>query len=389
MVNQNPSYLKLKGSTYYFTRRVPKVLHKFSNASRVDICLHTSSKNIAHRQANLLSAELEEQWNFLRRRETSRRLSSVFGKPLEKLYSTVVSENHSATKVLLSDALETYLDLKGVGRSKTFETSARRSINYFLEITKDKPIDIYSRAEANAFRELLRARGLSVGSIKRNLTNVRAIINFVSKEHGLPSNSAFSGVYLGENIEKSKRYVPSTSELIKLNSKCKNLDDERRWLLALISDTGMRLAEATGIEKDDVHLDTPIPFVEIKAKHWRRLKTSSSERVIPLVGISLWGARKAYATTHTEFLFPKYCNVNGCNANSASAALNKWLKKEVSTAMVIHSLRHSLRDRLREVECPSDVIDRIGGWSRSGIGESYGKGHKVKTLHKWLRRIVL
>ena len=29
---------------------------------------------------------------------------------------------------------------------------------------------------------------------------------------------------------------------------------------------------------------------------------------------------------------------------------------------VIHSFRHSMRDRLREVECPSDIIDQIGGW---------------------------
>jgi len=30
---------------------------------------------------------------------------------------------------------------------------------------------------------------------------------------------------------------------------------------------------------------------------------------------------------------------------------------------VVHSLRHSLRDRMREVEAPSDMIDQIGGWS--------------------------
>ena len=35
---------------------------------------------------------------------------------------------------------------------------------------------------------------------------------------------------------------------------------------------------------------------------------------------------------------------------------------------VTHSFRHSLRDRLRAVQCPSDMIDQIGGWSTAGVG---------------------
>jgi len=30
------------------------------------------------------------------------------------------------------------------------------------------------------------------------------------------------------------------------------------------------------------------------------------------------------------FAFPKYTFLKGCNANSASAALNKWLKEKLS-----------------------------------------------------------
>ena len=31
-------------------------------------------------------------------------------------------------------------------------------------------------------------------------------------------------------------------------------------------------------------------------------------------------------------------------------------------------------DRLRAVECPKEIIDQIGGWSSSDVGESYGDG---------------
>ena len=64
----------------------------------------------------------------------------------------------------------------------------------------------------------------------------------------------------------------------------------------------------------------------------------------------------------------------------ASAALNKWLKQVAGGDYVIHSFRHSMRDRLRAVNCPSDMIDQIGGWSKKTIGEGYGKGHGLEAL---------
>ena len=56
------------------------------------------------------------------------------------------------------------------------------------------------RADAIALRDHLRGRGLSSQTIKRNLLNLRAIMNFVSKELGLEPSLAFSGVYLGEDV---------------------------------------------------------------------------------------------------------------------------------------------------------------------------------------------
>jgi hypothetical protein len=42
MVHQSCSYLKLKGRTYYFSRRVPKRLQKHFKTDRVEVYLHTS-----------------------------------------------------------------------------------------------------------------------------------------------------------------------------------------------------------------------------------------------------------------------------------------------------------------------------------------------------------
>ena len=49
---------------------------------------------------------------------------------------------------------------------------------------------------------------------------------------------------------------------------------------------------------------------------------------------------------------------------------------------VIHGFRHSFRDRLRAVECPSEIIDQLGGWSLRSVGEGYGKGFELEVLYK-------
>ena len=130
----------------------------------------------------------------------------------------------------------------------------------------------------------------------------------------------------------------------------------QRWLIAIISDTGMRLSEAAGLCKDDIHLDEEVPYVDIKPHPWRRLKTAGSHRKIPLIGMSLWAARGAHEASNSPFLFPRYCDEKECHSNSASAALNKWLRPKVPNGCVIHSFRHSIRDRLRAVECPQDLF---------------------------------
>ena len=67
--------------------------------------------------------------------------------------------------------------------------------------------------------------------------------------------------------------------------------------------------------------------------------------------------------------------IGKCCANSFESvelcAINKWLKPKVPEGCVIRSFRHLMRDRLRVVECPSEIIDAIGGWTATGAGQNY------------------
>tara|TARA_B100000941_G_C28163219_1_gene378405 strand:- start:118 stop:270 length:153 start_codon:yes stop_codon:yes gene_type:complete len=48
-----------------------------------------------------------------------------------------------------------------------------------------------------------------------------------------------------------------------------------------------------------------------------------------------------------------------------------------------------MRDRLRAVECPSDLIDQIGGWTRGSVGEGYGKGYSAEIKFNWIKKLAI
>ena len=61
-------------------------------------------------------------------------------------------------------------------------------------------------------------------------------------------------------------------------------DNDKRWLVTLIADTGMHTAEGAGLLRSDLFEQDGIICVGIRPHPWLHLKTPSSERVIPLVG---------------------------------------------------------------------------------------------------------
>ena len=55
----------------------------------------------------------------------------------------------------------------------------------------------------------------------------------------------------------------------------------------------------------------------------------------------------------------------------------------------MHSFRPSMQDRLRSVQCPSDIADQIGGWTTDGVGQGYGAGYPIEVLDSWVTKVVM
>ena len=57
-------------------------------------------------------------------------------------------------------------------------------------------------------------------------------------------------------------------------------------MLYVMIETGMRPSEIVNLRETAIHLDAPIPYVEI-LPDGRQLKTEDSKRQLPLVGVAL------------------------------------------------------------------------------------------------------
>ena len=100
-------------------------------------------------------------------------------------------------------------------------------------------------------------------TIKRVFGSIRSIINLAIKEQGLGCQNAFSGTFLPDGLRVTKRQPIPVSDIHKIQQKCRNQDDELRWIIASLSDTGMRLGEAIGLLKTDINLCVEIPHIDL------------------------------------------------------------------------------------------------------------------------------
>ena len=103
------------------------------------------------------------------------------------------------------------------------------------------------------------------------------------------------------------RFPLPLKDLTRVKAQCQTYDDELRWAVAIVADTGMRLAEACGLLVEDLRVDADIPRVLIRPHPWQLLKTEASQRAIPLVGAFLLAAKRLIENKTSDLAFPRYC----------------------------------------------------------------------------------
>ncbi len=203
------------------------------------------------------------------------------------------------------------------------------------------------REHALAFRSWwlnrIAAEGLKPYTANREINSLRRMVsvNFDIDSHG--ATNPFHRVRL-RDTEGSQRKPFSTafiSDVLLAPSASEGLKPPLPLLVRLLVNTGLRPSEAIGLELEDFHFDEEIPHVHVRRNKTRNLKTVHSERMIPLVGVSLDAARKIVEAGG----WGKWLGKN----MYATTVINKYFREtELVTDpdLSLYSLRHWFQDQL-------------------------------------------
>ena len=223
-------YVADRDGVFYYVRRVPHDVRQHYASARISFSLRTKSHQSALRAAKSVTQRLEDYWLGLRLQQMD--IPAIH---------LVKTDDVEHTSPLMMDAVEMYLSIKGKD-DRTFIRTARRNGEYVSKLLGNRPITSYSSLEAAQFRDWCFQQGMNINTVKRVFASVRSIINLTMREHGIEGRNAFSGTFMPDRGDASTRQPIPVDKLRTIQQRCQTTDDEPRWLVALISDTGMRLS---------------------------------------------------------------------------------------------------------------------------------------------------
>ena len=250
---------------------------------------------------------------------------------------------------------------------------------------KYTPLTDITRQDANDLRDHLLSR-VSANSAVRMLGVVRTAINHVIVEHSLTIPNVFTNLKIkGAGASKHDRLPLTDSQLTLLEPAFSG--DAIAWALYVtLRDTGARVSEISGLRTKDC--DLVAKCLDISPTPWRGLKTTNSQRSVPLSAEAAAALGKLIQnqTSDPEApLFDRYAKERG--ADSCSAMLMKRLRTVITDKkLTMHSLRHRMKDKLRNTGCPEAISMAILGHSTNTVAANYGSGYALEVMREHLEK---
>lgn len=428
-----PDFLTRRNGMWHFVRRVPS---EFAPFDRRGIIRHSTKVAVstdrtgrrAVRVAERLNSELEAHWRSLvgdrtelasRGYDDARRRARSLGfeyaeadqivqfpweKRIERIEALITRnlENEVGARAAilgtasrpsfpLSRLLEEYEEIKRVeiqkfsrNQLRVWRGGRKRVALEFIEIVGDKHVTDLTADDGIDYTEWWRDRvvagEVNPKSANKSMGMLSAMLKEVSVRRRLKLPDIFQGLRLkGEAANvRSPFDTDFIQEELLANGALDGLNEDARLVIYVLADTGLRPSEALNLQATSIHLEAPIPFVEVLPEG-RVLKTEDSRREIPLVGAAL-AAMKLRPNG-----FPLYRD----RSASLSALVNKFLSNNGLRPTKLHSLyslRHSFKDRLIAAEAPDSLIDSLMG-HRTGKPK-YGRGPALELKLKFLSSIA-
>lgn len=305
--------------------------------------------------------------------------------------------------VTVTEAFNIYVDEivshEHVGKSSNqkaqWKKVKQRAVNNFValcgdkamhEITRDDAMKIYRHwLERIAPKEGRPTHSASSGN--RDIGNMRVLYESYFKHIGDEERkNPFNG--LSFSVKKKRTRPPFPTEWIigtvMAPGKLASLNEEARGIVLAIIETGARPSEIANLSESAIRVDHPFPHIAIEPRidpdDPREIKTVSSERQVPLIGVALEVFKR-----HKKG-FPRYRNREA----ELSGTLNNYFKDNKlfpTSKHKIYSFRHAFEDRMKEGGLDEELRRILMGHAIDR--PRYGSGGSLKWRTDELKRIAL
>jgi integrase len=249
---------------------------------------------------------------------------------------------------------------------------------------KDTNLADLRRRDANTLRDHM-LRRMSANSVQRYLNILKAAVNYVIREEDVEAKNPFAELQVaGAGTSKQDR-LPLSEQDFQAAIPHFQGNPDAELLFWLLADTGARLGEIVGLEVQDI--DLAAETMHLRPNAIRGLKTKSSERILPLSKRTqdLLSSRIEQGAPN-DAVFARYAANRG--ADRASAMLMKRLRKAITDPKKsMHSLRHRMKDGLRNSGCPEDLSRAILGHSTNSIAANYGAGYAILRMREAMEKV--
>lgn len=361
---------------------------------------HAMAAGFAYRPLSQL-AETSQLEDIVRRLLSVERAATSDGRLVPAAIDSLLG-GVEPPKVSVSEAMEIYqtkiapprLIKKSPEQKRLWKATLDRSLRYFVDAIGDLAMTDIAREHGQAYYEFWNGeitpedpdtKPKSPKTAARHFGDMRNLYTEYFKYMGEEDRpNPFRNLGFKDRRANGRRKVASfedkwVREKILVPGWFEDLTDEIFLVPMIILETGCRPGEVINLRPEDIRIDAKIPHLVIPDRDDREVKTETSVRRIPLVGVSLEAARRASDG------FPKYHDKSNGFSAAANAAFRR--KKLFPTQdHVIYSFRHSFEDRMKEAGIDYEL--RLLLMGHKNERPEYGTGGSLEYQRKELLKIA-
>ena len=319
-------YIYKHGNQFWYQRAIPKILVSIFEKKTLKVPLKTNKLQIAIKRANkqaskhsLIFRDLIKKkkkfFPFLIKKIKTEKFHCDFfydfdpfinlneqfeiEKSFNKSNGNIPLKNESYLLPKISEALH-------LTDKFNFTNDQIKSIKLLIKIIGDKVINEYNKNDVKNFKiNFLDKKCISDGKIHQK--NLAKCFDYFCNEFISLNFNIFKKIKWDVCSQKSLNY----SELLYVKNECFRTKNQISYAIAIMLNTGCTINEIVGLEYNDIFLSEYKNYVVIRSNHYRQIRNNYNKRIIPLVGLSIWGARnlkflgKENCLLFESFFFPK------------------------------------------------------------------------------------